>query len=67
MSKDVLIGKVLSSVFFVLGVILLVASFTILYFYDAEENSVKTLTDGIIEVEKGMKDIEYILNRVVMI
>ena len=53
MSKDVLIGKVLSSVFFVLGVILLVASFTILYFYDAEDNSVKTLTDGIIEVEKG--------------
>ena len=41
MSKDVLIGKVLSSVFFVLGVILLVASFTILYFYDAEENMSK--------------------------
>ena len=53
MSKDVMIGKILSSVFFVLGVILFVASFTTLYFYDAEENSVKTLTDGVVEVEKG--------------
>ena len=48
-----MIGKILSSVFFVLGVILFVASFTTLYFYDAEENSVKTLTDGVVEVEKG--------------
>ena len=53
MSRDVLIGKVVYSAFIILGTILFIASFTTLYFYDAEENSIKRLANNTIEVEDG--------------
>jgi len=53
MVREEVIGKVVYSALFVLGVILFVASFTTLYFYDAEANSVKRLANNTIEVEEG--------------
>ena len=55
MVKEEVIGKIVYSALFILGVILLVASFTTLYFYDAEANSVKRLANNTIEVEEGNK------------
>ena len=55
MSKEELIGKIAYLTMFILGSILLVASFTTLYFYDAEANSIKRLANNTIEVEDGNK------------
>lgn len=55
MTREELYGKIAYLTMFILGSILLVSSFTTLYFYDAEANSVKRLANNTIEVEEGNK------------
>ena len=50
---DVLIGKIVSYSLFVIGVILLLVASSKLYFYDAEDNGLKTLKEGEFQVEDG--------------
>ena len=51
--SDVMIGKIVSYSFFGIGVIVLLVAATKLHFYDAEENGLKTLTEGEFKVDDG--------------
>ena len=50
---DVLIGKLVSYFLFSAGVIFLLVASSILFFYDAKENEVLTLTEGTVTVKEG--------------
>jgi hypothetical protein len=50
---DVLIGKVVSYSILVIGAILFLVASSKLYFYDAEDNGLKTLKEGEFQVEDG--------------
>ena len=50
---DVLIGKLVSYFLFIAGAIFLLVASSILFFYDAKENEVLTLTEGTVTVKEG--------------
>lgn len=51
--KDVVVGKIVSYALIGIGVILLLVASSQLYFYDAEDNALKTLKEGEFKVEDG--------------